>query len=82
MIEEYREEIDIVHVSAVVLAERESQKRIIIGHQGSALKRTATQARKDMESFIGKKVMLKTFVKVDDNWRNDERKLRNYGYLE
>jgi GTP-binding protein Era len=82
MIEEYREELDIVHVSAVVLAERESQKRIIIGHQGSALKRTATQARKDMESFIGKKVMLKTFVKVDDNWRNDERKLRNYGYLE
>lgn len=82
MIEEYREEPEIVHISAVILAERESQKRIIIGHQGSALKRTATQARKEMESFVGKKVMLKTFVKVDENWRNDERKLRNFGYLE
>jgi GTP-binding protein Era len=46
------------------------------------MKRTATQARKEMESFIGKKVMLKTFVKVDENWRNDERKLKNFGYLE
>jgi GTP-binding protein Era len=81
-IEEYREEPEIVHVSAVILAERESQKRILIGHQGSAMKRTGTQARKEMESFIGKKVMLKTFVKVDENWRNDERKLKNFGYLE
>jgi GTPase len=81
-IEEYKEEPDIVHISAVIYTERESQKRILIGHQGSSLKRVGTQARKDMESFIGKKVMLKTHVKVDENWRNDPRKLKNFGYLE
>lgn len=81
-IEEYIDEPELVTISAIINAERESQKRIIIGHQGSALKRVGTQARKDMESFIGKKVMLKTFVKVDDNWRNDERKLKNLGYLD
>jgi GTP-binding protein Era len=64
------------------MVERESQKRIVIGHQGSGLKRVGTQARKDMESFIGKKVFLKTHVKVDENWRQDERKLRNFGYWE
>ncbi len=81
-IEEYKEEQDIIHISAVILIERESQKRILIGHQGSGLKRVGTQARKDMESFVGKKVMLKTHVKVDENWRNDSRKLKNFGYLE
>jgi len=81
-IEEYREEPEIVHVSALIMTERESQKRILIGHQGSSLKRVGTQARKDMESFIGKKIMLKTHVKVDENWRNDERKLKNFGYID
>jgi GTPase len=71
-----------VHVSALIMTERESQKRILIGHQGSSLKRVGTQARKDMESFIGKKIMLKTHVKVDENWRNDERKLKNFGYID
>jgi GTP-binding protein Era len=81
-IEEYREEPTIVHIGALILTERESQKRILIGHLGSSLKRVGTQARKDMESFIGKKVMLKTHIKVDENWRNDERKLKNFGYFE
>lgn len=81
-IEEYKEEQDIVHISAIIATERESQKRIIIGHLGSMLKRVGTQARKDMESFIGKKVMLKTHVKVDENWRDDARKLKNFGYFE
>jgi GTP-binding protein Era len=80
LIEEYLEEPDIVRISALILVERESQKRIVIGHQGGPLKRVGTQARKDMESFIGKKVFLKTHVKVDENWRQDERKLRNFGY--
>jgi GTP-binding protein Era len=82
IVEEYLEEPDIVRISALILVERESQKRIVIGHQGGPLKRVGTQARKDMESFIGKKVFLKTHVKVDENWRQDERKLRNFGYWE
>ncbi|MFM9004695.1 MAG: GTPase Era, partial [Flavobacteriales bacterium] len=81
-IEEYLEEPDIVRISALILVERESQKRIVIGLQGSMLKRVGTQARKDMESFIGKKIFLKTHVKVDENWRQDERKLKNFGYIE
>lgn len=81
-IEEYKEEKDIIRISALILTERESQKRILIGHQGSALKRVGTQARKDMEAFTGNKVFLSMHVKVDENWRNDERKLRNYGYIE
>ncbi len=82
MIETYKEEEDIIRIGAVIFTERESQKRIIIGHQGSALKRVGTQARKDIESFVGKKVFLQTFVKVNENWRNDDRKLRNFGYTE
>ncbi len=82
IIEEYREEDSIIHISSVIVTERESQKAILIGHLGSSLKRTGTQARKDMESFTGKKVMLKTFIKVDPNWRNDERKLKTFGYLD
>lgn len=81
-IETYKEEEDIVRIGAVIYTERESQKRILIGHQGSSLKRVGTQARKDMEAFIGKQVFLQTFVKVDENWRNDPRKLRNFGYIE
>jgi GTP-binding protein Era len=81
-IEEYLEEPEIVRISALIMVERESQKRIVIGHLGSGLKRVGTQARKDMESFIGKQVFLKTHVKVDENWRHDERKLKNFGYLD
>ncbi len=81
-IEEYKEEPDIVRISAVILTERESQKRILIGHQGSMLKRVGTLARKDMEAFIGQKVYLQTFVKVDENWRSNVGKLRQLGYWE
>jgi GTP-binding protein Era len=81
-IEEYKEEPEIVRIGAVILTERESQKRILIGHQGSALKRVGTQARKDMESFIGQKVFLQLFVKVEENWRNDVSRLKNFGYWE
>jgi GTP-binding protein Era len=81
-IESYKEEESIIRIGAVIFTERESQKRIIIGHGGSALKRVGTQARKDIEAFVGKQVFLQTFVKVDENWRNDPRKLRNFGYIE
>lgn len=81
-IEEYKEEEDIVRISALILTERESQKRILIGHQGKMLKRVGTLARKEMENFIGKKVFLQTFVKVEDNWRNDLNRLKNFGYWE
>jgi GTP-binding protein Era len=81
-IEEYKEEEDIVRISALILTERESQKRILIGHQGKMLKRVGTLARKEMESFIGKKVFLQTFVKVEENWRNDVHRLKNFGYWE
>jgi GTP-binding protein Era len=82
MIEEYIDEPEIARIRALILTERESQKRILIGHQGSSLKRVGTQARKDMESFIGKKVFLQMFIKVDENWRNDVNRLKNFGYWE
>lgn len=81
-IEEYKEEEDIVRISALILTERESQKRILIGHKGSMLKRVGTLARKDMEPFIGKKVFLQLFVKVEENWRTDVKRLRQFGYWE
>lgn len=81
-IEEYKEEPEIIRISALIVTERESQKRIIIGHQGAPLKRVGSQARRDIESFLGKHVFLKTLVKVDENWRNDERKLKNFGYFD
>jgi GTP-binding protein Era len=59
---------------------RESQKGIIIGHKGEALKKTGTQARLDMEKFLGKKVFLELQVKVSEDWRNSEKKLKNFGY--
>lgn len=81
-IEEFKEEQGIVRISAVILTERESQKAIIIGHQGKMLKRVGTLARKDIESFLGKKVFLQTFVKLEENWRNDIKRLKNFGYWE
>ena len=81
MVEAFKEEPTIIRISAVILTERESQKAIIIGHQGSMLKRVGTSARKDMESFLGKKVFLEMFVKVE-KWRNDTRALTQMGYLD
>ncbi len=81
-IEDYKEEAGLLRIGAIIYTERESQKRILIGHQGSNLKRVGTQARKDIEAFAGQKVMLTTHVKVDDNWRNDMGKLKMFGYTE
>ena len=82
VIEEFKEEDAIIRISALIFCERESQKRIIIGHEGRMLKKVGASARKEMESFLGKKVFLQTFVKVDENWRNNVNKLKSFGYLE
>jgi GTP-binding protein Era len=79
-IESFREGENIDRIKAFIYVIRESQKAILIGHKGSALKKTGTQARMDMEKFLGKKVYLELQVKVSENWRNDEKKLKDFGY--
>ncbi len=78
--EEFLEDDDIIRMRAVVMVERDSQKGIIIGHKGSALKRVGVESRKDLEKFFGKQVHLELYVKVNKNWRNDVRQLKRFGY--
>ncbi|MFP4065662.1 MAG: GTPase Era [Bacteroidales bacterium] len=78
--ESYKEEENIIHIRCVIHVARESQKGIIIGHKGQALKKVGTDARKNMESFLGKKVFLELHVKVSKNWRENENQLRRFGY--
>ncbi len=80
LVEQFKEVKGLIHVMAVICVERDSQKGIIIGKQGAALKRVGTQARKDMEAFFEKKVFLELHVKVEKDWRNKEGKLRMFGY--
>ncbi len=82
VIEEFKEEEKMYRISAVINVARESQKAIIIGHMGKNLKRVGTEARKDMEEFFEKKVFLQTFVKVNPDWRDSDRKLREFGYIQ
>jgi GTP-binding protein Era len=79
-VEEFNDEPNLLSIRAVINVARETQKGIIIGHQGKALKRVGTEARLDMEEFFGKKVFLETFVKVAKDWRDKEGQLRNFGY--
>ena len=79
-VEEFKEEEKIINISAVIFCERDSQKGIIIGKNGSALKKVGSAARKDIEDFFLKKVFLQLYVKVEKDWRNRETKLRNFGY--
>lgn len=79
-VEEYKEEDHIIRIRAVIIVERDSQKGIIIGKGGTMMKRIGYDARKDIEAFVGKKVFLETFVKVDKDWRTSEQKLKKYGY--
>ena len=67
---------------AVIYVERDSQKGIVIGHRGSRLKHVGIEARKDIEHFFGKRVFLELYVKVERDWRNQEAKLRQFGYIE
>ncbi|QED38011.1 GTPase Era [Antarcticibacterium arcticum] len=78
--EEFFEEELIIRMRSVIMVERETQKGIIIGHKGAALKRVGVEARKDLEKFFGKQVHLELYVKVNKNWRNDARQLKRFGY--
>jgi GTPase len=82
VINSFKDQEDILRISAEIYVERDSQKGILIGKGGSSLKKVGTEARHDMESFFGKKVFLETRVKVADNWRKEQNKLRQFGYLE
>jgi len=78
--EEFFEEEKIIKIRSVIMVERETQKGIIIGHKGSALKRVGVEARKDLEKFFGKQVHLELYVKVNKNWRSNQRQLKRFGY--
>ncbi|WP_418991180.1 GTPase Era [Alistipes sp.] len=80
VIESYKEEPAIDRIAATIYVARDSQKGILIGHKGEKLKRVGKAAREDMEEFLGKKVFLELFVKVSDDWRNNPRQLRRFGY--
>lgn len=77
---QFKEEEKLIRISAEIYVERESQKGIIIGNKGEALKRVGVEARKEMEKFFGKQVFLEQYVKVEPDWRSKENKLRNFGY--
>lgn len=79
-VETFKEESDIIRIEAVIYCERDSQKGILIGKAGSALKKVGSLARQDIEAFFGKKCMLTLFVKVDKDWRSNQNRLRHYGY--
>jgi len=78
--EEFKEEEKIIHIKAVIMVERDSQKGIIIGHKGSALKKVGMEARAELEKFFDKQVHIELFVKVNKDWRNNQFQLRRFGY--
>jgi GTP-binding protein Era len=82
VIEEFKEDDDIIRIRGVIYVERSSQKGIIIGAKGEALKKVGTWAREEMEKFFQKKVFLELFVKVNENWRTDAKALSRFGYRE
>lgn len=79
-VEQFKENKSRILINCVIYVERESQKGILIGHEGQALKRVAVEARTDLEKFFGKKIFMEIFVKVDKDWRSSDRELRNFGY--
>ena len=79
-VEEFKEDEKHIRIRAIIFVERDSQKGIIIGHQGVALKKVSTEARKSLERFFGKKIFLETYVKVDKDWRSSQRELDQFGY--
>lgn len=80
VVEQFKETDRNIRINAVIFVERESQKGIIIGHQGVALKRVSTESRKSLEKFFGKSIYLEVFVKVDKDWRQSDRAMKAYGY--
>ena len=79
-VERFKEDDKHIHINAIIYVERDSQKGIIIGHQGVALKKVSTEARKSLEKFFDKPIFLEIFVKVDKDWRSSEKELNNFGY--
>lgn len=79
-VERFKEDDRLIRINAVIYVERDSQKGIIIGHQGQALKKVSAEARKSLEQFFDKKIFLETYVKVDKDWRSSKRELRLFGY--
>uniref|UniRef100_UPI003FEDE722 GTPase Era n=1 Tax=Prevotella sp. TaxID=59823 RepID=UPI003FEDE722 len=79
-VERFKEDERLIRINAVIYVERDSQKGIIIGHPGQALKKVSAEARKSLEQFFGKKIFLETYVKVDKDWRSSKRELRLFGY--
>ena len=79
-VERFKEDDKRIHINAIIYVERDSQKGIIIGHQGVALKKVSTEARKSLEKFFDKPIFLEIFVKVDKDWRSSERELNHFGY--
>ena len=80
VVEQFKEDEKSIHINAVIYVERDSQKGIIIGKQGKALKKVSTEARKTLEKFFQKSIYLETFVKVDKDWRSSDKELKNFGY--
>ena len=78
--EEFFEEEKIIRIRSVIMVERESQKGIVIGHKGVALKRVGTSSRRDLEAFFGKQIHIELYVKVNKNWRSNQNQLRRFGY--
>ncbi len=78
--EEFLEEDSIIRIRSVIMVERDTQKGIIIGHKGSALKRVGVESRKDLEAFFGKQIHLELYVKVNKNWRSNQNQLKRFGY--
>lgn len=82
IVEKFDEKDKSIHIMAVIYVERDTQKGILIGHGGKMLKKVGIESRKDIETFFGKSIYLELFVKVEDNWRNRDNKLRQFGYIE
>ncbi|AXT52637.1 GTPase Era [Aquimarina sp. BL5] len=78
--EEFFEDEKIIRIRSVIMVERDSQKGIVIGHKGAALKRVGVEARRELEKFFGKQIHIELYVKVNKNWRNNERQLKRFGY--
>ena len=80
LVESFKDSEELLRISAVLYVERNSQKAILLGHQGSTIKKIASRARGEMEKFFGKKVFLETYVKVEEDWKREKRKLKRFGY--
>lgn len=80
VVDSFKENEQQIHIGTIIYVERNSQKGIIIGHQGHALKKVSTEARKSLERFFNKKIFMEIFVKVDKDWRNSQKELNNFGY--